>query len=193
MKKSLFASATCLILLWAASAQAAPFPPIGADTLGPAVLITFAANGTVTVGPGPGAAQGPYDGIEDTYIGVINNSGTPIKSINLVTLPGAWGFDDDGITTVIPGVPSNSMDSTGYGGPNAFFTNFINNSTSTTGTVNFITPIPAGGGQDYFSLELSLPPSGVIVGGVPEPTTIALLGVGIGALALYRRRSGKSV
>ncbi|MBV8818394.1 MAG: hypothetical protein JO022_08570, partial [Acidobacteriaceae bacterium] len=60
-------------------------------------------------------------------------------------------FDGDGIVTY--GAPGNPRDNTGYGGPNAYFTDI--NGAATSGTVNFITPIPPGG-SDYFSLEDSL-------------------------------------
>jgi hypothetical protein len=190
MNKYLFASAVCLVLLGTGTSQAGPFPGFGADTLGPQLLITIAPNGTATVGPGPGFAQGPYDGIEDTYIGVINNFSSPISSLTLTTAAGAFGFDGDGIVTF--GAPGNPMDPTGYGGPNAFFTNFTPN--GTTGTVNFIKPIPANGGMDYFSLEESLSGASFVIQvgpAVPEPASIALFGAGLGALALVCRRKAK--
>src|SRR5262249_2848471 len=65
--------------------------------------------------------QGPYDGNDDTLIGVVNNSRSPIRTLGLSSASDICGFDGDGIDAF--GIPGNSHDSTGYGGPNAFFTN----------------------------------------------------------------------
>ena len=59
------------------SASAATFPAIGSDTQ-PGFIITLGTGGSSTVTK---TGQGPYDGIEDTYIGVVNNSGRPVSSI----------------------------------------------------------------------------------------------------------------
>jgi hypothetical protein len=75
-----------------------------------------------------------------------------VSSIGLTSGNNIFGFDGDGI--VAYGLPGNGLDSTGYGGPNAYFTNI--NASATTGVVNFITPIAARGGTGYFSLENAL-------------------------------------
>jgi hypothetical protein len=133
----------------------------------------------------------PYDGSDDNYIGFQNNSSMSVSSI---TLNGngtdIFGFDGDGINTF--GIAGNAQDPSGYGGPNAFFTNIVGD----TGTVNFITPI-APGGFGYFSLEeapnLQVP---IIVGpgnGVtPEPSSFILLGTGMLGLAETLRRKMRS-
>jgi hypothetical protein len=126
-------------------------PAVGNDT-GCGIVITITNSGASVVPTG----QGPYDGIDDTLIGVVNNSNQPIRVIGLTsavtTNGGIFGFDGDGLTTY--GVGGNSKDSTGYGGPNAYFTNI--NVAKTSGLVNFITPIPPNGGTGFFALENAL-------------------------------------
>ena len=58
------------------------------------VIITFAANGSISttiVNPNP------YDGVEDTLVGIVNNTGAPITSIDLSSSAAIFGFDGDGI------------------------------------------------------------------------------------------------
>ncbi len=103
--------------------------------------------------------QGPYDGADDTLVGVINNSSKPVSSINLASTQDILNFDNDGLDTyTITGtktkVGGNSMDTSTYGGPNAYYTNI--NSAGTAGTVDFITPVAVGGGTTFFSLEEAL-------------------------------------
>jgi hypothetical protein len=80
-----------------------------------------------------------------------------------------FSFDGDGI--VAYGIPGNPRDSTGYGGPNVYFTNI--SADLTTGTANFIVPIAANGGSAYFSLEEAISSatacSSVINNSVPKP------------------------
>ena len=118
-------------------------PAVGADT-GCGSLITVTQTGATVIQTG----QGPYVGSDDTLIGVVNNSTLPIYSLDLASVNDIFGFDGDGIDTY--GVAGNSQDNTGYGGPNAYFTN---DTTSLAGRVNFITPIAPNGGTAFFSLE----------------------------------------
>lgn len=136
-----FAIAASLILL--TSPAHAQCPAIGNDTTcGTIITVT---NTTVSIST---TKQGPYDGNDDTLVGVVNSSSKPIMTLTLASTLPVFGFDGDGIVTY--GTPGNSQDSSGYGGPNAYFTNI--NADQTAGVVHFITPIPPGG-SSYFSLE----------------------------------------
>jgi hypothetical protein len=133
-----------LLMISATLANAQVCPPVGNDT-DCGTIITISNTGVSVSSTG----QGPYDGIEDTLVGVVNNSSLPIHALGLKSAQTVFGFDGDGIDTY--GIPGNIFDFTGYGGPNAYFTNI--DPSLTSGDVNFITPIAANGGTAYFSLE----------------------------------------
>ena len=173
----------------APGAQAAPsgFCPVVGSSTDCGVIITFQANGSIT---STNTGSPPFDGIEDTSIGVHNLSSTPVSTIHLVQTSGGspiFGFDGDGICTFLaPGTcAGNLLDTSSgkYGGINAFFSGIAADHLS--GDVNFITPI--GTGQSaYFSLE---GPADVnLVVSTPEPTTLALFGLGLAGLGLLGRR-----
>ena len=159
-------------------------------------LITIDANNTVTVTI-PDA--NPYDGVEDTLVGVVNNSTTTLNTL-LLSGSDIFGLDGDGVCTytfaAANGVVSssycsnsqrNGVDPQDYYGPTSRF--IISN--ANTGTVNFVGGVAGNGGKTFFSLEE--PPTAqlqVVVGGTPEPATCAMLLGGLGSLWLYRRRRG---
>jgi hypothetical protein len=85
-------------------AAGTPFPKIGADSK-PGVIITVLPGGKISKTL---TGQGPYDGIEDTYVGVVNpsNSGVVLKNLTLSGSAGSPIFDLDGDGIQTFGVPS---------------------------------------------------------------------------------------
>lgn len=152
------------------------------------LTITVGTGGIVTIATG--ASPGTYDGAEDVEIGITNNSGAVLNSINLNSGSSGlaiFGFDGDGIDTYCNVAPcSNASDNSGYGGPLAFFTGV--NATDTSGTVNFLGGL-ANGGFTYFSLE-EAPTATQLASGptVPEPSTLLMMGTGIAGFAGLLRR-----
>ena len=121
-----------------ARAQFSQCPPVG---LSPscAVLITINPNGSLSLQIDPSVP--PFDGDEDTLVGVFNNSGATVFGISL-SGPGIFGFDGDG------------ANHGSYAGPGTSFSIMDRN----TGTVNF-----DSGLNDQQSLWFSLEgsPAGV--------------------------------
>ena len=127
---------------------------IGVDKHGCALIIVVDNTGaTVYANP---VNDGPYDGSEDTLVGILNNSSSAISSISLSSSATIFGFDGDGLCTYIT-VPN--CEPNGYGGPGVTFTT----TNTKSGAVNFATPLAAGGGSAYFSLEEALTSSDVSV------------------------------
>ena len=159
-------------------------PAIGADTdCGTVIVITDGGALTFT------GLQGPYDGIEDTLVGILNQSSTALTSIGL-SGGNIFGFDGDGL--VVYGGTGNASDPTGYGGPNTTFTVTDNNN----GFVNFLAALQTGESA-YFSLEEDITSvivttvNGDPVSDVPLPASALVLLTalsGFGALRLRRRR-----
>jgi len=101
LKKIAFTLLWCSMLTvfatptWAQD-QCASALPLGSAT-GCGVLITVNADGTVSV-----TAEGngnPYDGVEDTLVGIQNNSDATVTSITLTgsnNSVGIFAFDGDG-------------------------------------------------------------------------------------------------
>ncbi len=157
----------------ATGATAAPLypqcPPVG-NNQGCSELIVIPAKGLPTVQVDPAAPPAGYDGSEDTLIGVQNNSGKTVNSLNLASATQSiMGFDQDGLcspsqwpsapSTTPPGCPvindpsGRGFGPTGYEGPNTSFSNISAN--EQTGTLNFIGGLPTGQTR-YFALEEAL-------------------------------------
>jgi hypothetical protein len=157
----------------ASSSTTAPFnqcQPVGLDT-SCFLLIVVNPGGGVTVLQDN--AQSPtYDGVEDTLIGVQNNSGGPISSLSLTATTDAFGFDGDGICTQTPSPAGCPFGPTGYEGPNTSFSGISSDLKS--GTVNFTaTGGLASGGSTFFGLEEALTAGSIAPSCAPSftPTT----------------------
>jgi hypothetical protein len=156
----------------AAADPAPPFnqcPAVGLAT-SCGVLLVFEPDGSVHILSNTTASGNPYDGNDDTEIGVLNDSGTTIPSVTLSAPGDIFGFDGDGICSGnFTGTPAGCpFDTTGYAGPGITYSNI--NAGTTSGTVTFAdsctgnttascTPTSGGlvaGDSAFFSLETDL-------------------------------------
>jgi hypothetical protein len=138
----------------------APFrqcPAIGADT-SCAILLYIDTDGSLKALTDP--SQGPYDGEDDTLVGIVNNSSKTVDKIVLRSSQAVFGFDGDGFC----GLDNNGnpyqnspagcpLGPTGYEGPGISFSNISADQKS--GTVVFNNGL-APGATAYFALEESI-------------------------------------
>jgi hypothetical protein len=199
LKVYVFACAAASLFIATQPAAAVTFPPVGADISGPEYTITANANGTFTTTHNYAVAT-PYDGNDDTYFAIINNSGHVLTSLTLTSATQTiFGFETDGIDTYT-GV-SNAGDTTGYGGPLSHFTNisadlmsgtvvFGTNGLNSFGANGSCPSTGSGVCATYFSLEQAVTIDTVVVG-VPEPATWAMMILGFFGLGFmaHRRKS----
>ncbi|GAA4108187.1 hypothetical protein GCM10022215_01690 [Nocardioides fonticola] len=128
-------------------------PSIGASP-SCGILLTFNADGSVSIIGDP--AVGPYDGIEDTLVGVQNNSGVTLSKVSLSSdSEPIFGFDGDGICEY---TPNSGCAATGYEGPNTAFVV----QDDYHGDVLFPAGLPTGG-STYFALEERLSAADIVI------------------------------
>ena len=150
------------------------------------ILITINPDGSVTTQKDPG--EGSFDGVDDTLIGVQNNSTFGIRSMDLTgtgaPFVGPFNFDNDGICQLSVQGPNGSVDNTSntffpqppgcpfgptrYEGPGTAFTNYspatgCPTCTGNTGTVLFTGSGLRAGTSTYFSLEGKVTPGIIVV------------------------------
>jgi hypothetical protein len=189
----------CMLMVAGAVVSGAPIsfpqcPPTGLNTTGCELLIT------VTSVNGSGAATaftvatsspdlGPFDGVEDTLIGITNAASPALKSIvlNGGVGSGVFGFDGDGACpagSYTPGPTAAQcgtalQNSTGYGSAGASFTAISASTDSGTVLVGGAAGL-ANGQSTWFDLEGAI--TAPQLTGVPEPGSFVLLGTALSAL-----------
>ena len=167
-----------ILLLVASPVWADPCPNLPArgdevnGFVGCTALITINPDGSVTV------SFNPQSDVEDTLVGVVNNSGNPLLGLNI---SGSEPFQFDGDFGLKNGPK-------GYEGPGVSFSSIALDGRS--GTVLFEGGIP-GGGTSWFALEGAANSENIAQVTTPEPGTMMLLGCGLIGLANIRRRLAK--
>lgn len=150
----------------ASATSSVPFtecPAVGFDTS--CGLLVDVTDSGVSILQDP--SQGPYDGSDDTLVGVLNQSSKTLGHLSLSADTDIFGFDGDGICSGFSGtIEGCPFGPTGYEGPG---TSFIEISPDlTSGVVSFAGGVSPGG-TAYFSLEEPLTSSTIVSGG-PSPT-----------------------
>jgi hypothetical protein len=166
-------------------------PAVGNDSTGCEFLITITgASGGVATAFNTTVSSpdlGPYDGSDDTLIGVLNASGTTVTSLSLASTIGAdiFGFDGDGACSgtwgVLPGC-TGSKDPYGYAPVGITFSGI--NAAQTSGTVNFTLGL-GNGASNWFSLENAISANQITP--VPLPAAAWLLFSGLVGMVAFAR------
>lgn len=168
-----------VILAGIVQAQAPPTPWNQCPAVGaaPSCGILIVINADKSIGVYTDTSVGPYDGYDDTLIGVQNNSSQPLPSLFITsTKPsfaftgdgicdtsqvpaphppgcpfGPTGYEGSGISFTVPGGVSQSACAFGYTGPWVC----ANDTGANVGTVTFNSGL-APGGYAYFGLQQPL-------------------------------------
>ena len=136
---------------FAAAPPTPPFtqcPPIGFDASCGTLLVVNADN-TISVFSDP--ATGPYEGADDTLVGIQNDSLQPVPAIVVSSSVDIFAFDGDGLCTQSGAPVGCAFGPTAYEGPGTSFV--LDPTTSTDGEVDFAGAGLTPGAHAYFSLE----------------------------------------
>jgi hypothetical protein len=178
-------------------AAATPCPAVGNDTNGCEFIITVTAVNSAGLATAFTVAvnapdQGAYDGVEDTLVGVVNNSGAVLKALTISNASGAFGFDGDGACngSYTPGpTAAQCLGGAFQGSANgadylSLTATSFSNITTATGTINFNNIAAAG--TSWFDLEGALTAAQISgTATVPAPSSIVLLLIGLVAVAMF--------
>jgi len=149
-------------------------PPVGRDTSCGILIVVNADNSTSVL---VDKSQGPFDGNDDTLIGVLNNSASPLSTLPISSGTAAFDFDGDGLCNQSPRPSGCPFGPTRYEGPGTSFSNVSADKKS--GVVSFANPVPSGGSA-YFSLEAAITqvPPNTITPGQPNTGGVNYLALG---------------
>lgn len=145
-------------------------PAIGRDT-GCGILITVNPNETGSIANDP--AQHPFDGSDDTLIGIQNNSAATIQNVRLASRAAIFNLDNDGLCSrQYKGTPQGCpFGPTGYEGPGTRLTaiDYYHGTVSFTGGL-------APGASAYFSLEAAISAAAITLRHVTGSLSVILVG-----------------